>query len=172
MNERDIRHPQMENSNRPRLEFKPIDLDKHADLCIEFAQDSHRLTHGPDAVFEGGDAYIARMREKIAADPESCLFAWLDGEIVGQLNIGVFTPNPTIGYVNVFYVVEKWRGKGVAGEIEEFACARLKSAGFAEAWLGVAWANHRAVRFYEKRGWVDVGERPDRPGIHNMRKLL
>lgn len=69
------------------LEYKPIDLEKHAGLCTEFAQESHRLTYGSDAVFD---------------------------EVAG----------------------------------------------------------YRAVRFYEKQGWVDMGERPDRPGIHNMRKLL
>ncbi|HEX5324643.1 MAG TPA: GNAT family N-acetyltransferase [Capsulimonadaceae bacterium] len=154
------------------LEYKPIDLEKHADLCVEFAQEMHRLTFGCDASNYDTDPYIERIRQKIASDPTSCLFAWMAGEVVGQLNLGVFAPDPSIGYVNVFYVVPKWRGKGVAGEIERYACDRLRSAGFAEAQLSVAWANQRAVRFYEKHGWSDAGEREDRPGIHNMRKLL
>jgi len=154
------------------LDYKPINLEKHADLCVEFAQEMHRLTYVSDAPNYDTAPYIARMQERIAADPQSCLFAWMGDEIVGQLNLGVFAPDPSIGYINVFYVVEKWRGKGVAGEIERYACDQLKSAGFTEAWLGVAWANQRAVRFYEKHGWSDVGEREDRPGIHNMRKFL
>src|SRR5579883_2311422 len=154
--------------NNGSLEFKPIDLEKHADLCIAFTQDTHRLTEGPKAVFEGAVGYIERMREKLAADPMSCLFAWLKGEVVGQVNLGVFGPDPSIGYINVFYVTPERRGTGIASEMERYACARLRAAGFSEARLSVAWANKRAVRFYEKHGWSDLGERQDRPGFHNM----
>ncbi len=153
------------------LEYKPIDLEKHADLCIEFAKEMHDLSFPPGTPFDSV-GHLDKIREKLAADPMSCVHVWLAGEIVGQINFGIFAPDPSIGYINIFYVIPKWRGKGVAGEMERYGCARLESAGFNEAWLSVGWVNTRAVRFYQKHGWADLGERPDRPGIHNMRKIL
>lgn len=153
------------------LEFRPIDLEKHAGVCVAFARDMHDLSFGPGTPLDP-DPYLQQIAEKLAADPNCCVHVWRNGVIVGQINFGVFAPDPSLGYISVFYVVPGLRGTGVAGEMERYACERLKSAGFAEARLSVARINRRAVRFYEKQGWVDIGKREDRPGINNMRKFL
>ena len=129
-----------------RLEFKPIDIDQFAGLSYQFVQETNQVSCLPDAELAEYPVYIDRMRAKQAEDPMSCAFAWLAGEIVGQVNFG--TPiEPSIGYLGFLYVVPEWRGKGVAGEIERCACARLKAAGFKEARLRVTWANSTAEPF-------------------------
>lgn len=55
------------------------------------------------------------------------------------------------------YVSAEARGTGVAAALIEDAEARLARAGVETAWLGCAIGNHRAARFYEKRGWRQAG---------------
>jgi ribosomal protein S18 acetylase RimI-like enzyme len=72
----------------------------------------------------------------------------------------------------VFYVAPAWRGKGVADEIEEFVAAWFIARGFRSARLSVSPTNVRAVRFYLRRGWCDLGSRDDKPALHNMEKTF
>jgi ribosomal protein S18 acetylase RimI-like enzyme len=159
-----------------RLEFRPVNLDRHADLCVSVAEDmelcsfgSAMQLHGEDGL--GAERYIQRMRDKLSADPESCLHVWQDDEIVGQLNLGRFI-DPSIGYIHVFYVAPAWRGKGVANEMEEFAARWFVVRGLASARLSVSPTNARAMRFYVRRGWRDFGPRADKPTLHNMEKMF
>jgi len=154
-------------------EFLPIDLDSHTDLCIQFALDSTfgspKMLTGEDGL--GAQRYIQRMRDKLSADPNSCVFIWLDGEVVGQMNLGRFN-NENIGYVHFFYVIPEWRGKGVAKTMAEFTDEWFRQRGFTTALLSVSMDNGRAVRFYVRQGWKDLGPRPDRPDLHNMEKSI
>ena len=158
---------------RLELTFTPIDLQTHHGLCIQFAVESTvgcpEKLYGEDGL--GGQRYIQRMRDKMSADPGSCLFVWLAGDVVGQMNLGHFN-DESIGYIHFFYVVPEWRGRGVANTMAEFADEWLNQRGFTKALLSVALDNERAVRFYLRRGWKDLGARPDRPDLHNMEKSL
>ena len=51
------------------------------------------------------------------------------------------------------YVSAPSRGSGAAAALIDDAEARLASGGVRTAWLACAIGNHRAARFYEKRGW-------------------
>jgi RimJ/RimL family protein N-acetyltransferase len=55
------------------------------------------------------------------------------------------------------YVAAEARGSGVAADLILDAETRLKQAGVRSAWLTCAIGNHRAARFYEKRGWIRTG---------------
>lgn len=157
----------------PDIKFDPIDLDLHADLCVQFALDSTFGTPeklmGEDGL--GGQRYVQRMRDKIYADPSSCVFAWLDGEVVGQINLGRFN-NESIGYIHFFYVIPEWRGRGVAKRMSEFTDEWFRQRRFNTAVLSVDLDNQRALRFYIRQGWKDLGPRPDRPDLHNMEKSI
>ncbi len=141
-------------------------------MCITFAVDTNMCSfgsaeqlHGEDG--KGTERYIQRLRAKLAADPESCLHVWLGGTVVGQLNLGRFI-DPSVGYVSVFYVAPQWRGKGVADGMEQYATDWFKRRGFASARLSVTPSNVRAVRFYLRSGWRDLGPREDKLALHNM----
>lgn len=158
------------------LEFLPIDLNHHAPLCVAFAEDldvcsfgSAEQFHGEDG--QGAERYIQRLRAKLADDPEGCLHVWLGGVVVGQLNLGRFV-DPSVGYIGVFYVVPQWRGKGVADGMEQHATDVFKRRGFASARLSMTPSNMRAVRFYLRNGWQDLGPREDKPELHNMEKTF
>ena len=49
------------------------------------------------------------------------------------------------------------RGTGVAAALIDDAERRLTETGVRTAWLACAIGNHRAARFYEKRGWSRAG---------------
>jgi len=55
------------------------------------------------------------------------------------------------------YVAAPARGSGVAVVLIDDAEKRLAQQGVETAWLACAVGNHRAARFYQKRGWHEVG---------------
>ena len=158
------------------LQFKPIDLDHQMKVFLDFIRDTHLCSFGSMEGFvdengQGEERFVERVRVRLAEEPESCLHVWRGEEIVGQLHLGRFV-DPAVGYINMFYVSPEWRGTGVALAIEEYACASLQAQGFQSAYLSVAAQNHRAIRFYQKQGWTDLGPRQDKPGTHNMKKIF
>jgi diamine N-acetyltransferase len=56
-----------------------------------------------------------------------------------------------------FYVDHAWHGRGVAAQLMHAVLAEAKAAGTATVWLGVWERNPRAIAFYRKCGFVDVG---------------
>jgi GNAT superfamily N-acetyltransferase len=56
-----------------------------------------------------------------------------------------------------FYVDRPWHGKGVARTLMEAAVSAARSAGADTLWLGVWERNPRAIAFYLKSGFEDVG---------------
>lgn len=54
--------------------------------------------------------------------------------------------------------IRTW-GSGLAARAHDEILEHLRSEGFAEGWLRVFEENHRARRFYERRAWLETGER-------------
>lgn len=55
------------------------------------------------------------------------------------------------------YVVDEWHGKGFAQRLMDASLAKMKQHGSDIAWLGVWERNPRAITFYSKCGFVEVG---------------
>jgi diamine N-acetyltransferase len=56
-----------------------------------------------------------------------------------------------------FYVDRAWQGRGVAVALMDAAVDAAMTLGARTIWLGVWERNPRAIRFYAKHGFVDVG---------------
>jgi diamine N-acetyltransferase len=56
-----------------------------------------------------------------------------------------------------FYVLEEWKGKGVAHKLMEACLADAQAGGFDTIWLSAWKKNPRALAFYQKWGFVEVG---------------
>lgn len=56
-----------------------------------------------------------------------------------------------------FYVDHDYHGRGVAARLMEACIETAQAQGGHVLWLGVWERNVRAIRFYEQRGFVDVG---------------
>jgi len=59
-----------------------------------------------------------------------------------------------------FYVVHGWHGRGVAQALMSAVRAAALTLGGATLWLGVWERNPRAIAFYAKCGFRDVGSQP------------
>lgn len=59
-----------------------------------------------------------------------------------------------------FYVDFPWHGTGAAAQLMDHVIDTAKALGGHTLWLGVWEHNPRAIRFYQKLGFVDVGAHP------------
>jgi len=155
------------------LAFRPIDLEAHAPLCAAFRRDSYLCSFGVDCFFEeagpGGAHYLERLRQRIERFPDGYVHVWQGDRIVGQMEMQV-RGDPPIGYVNLFYLIEEMRGSGVAGQLHDYALDFCARHGVERAQLSVSPNNARAMAFYRKHGWRDLGPRPGREIVNLMER--
>lgn len=159
------------------MEFLPIDLGTHGDLCVRFRVDAHVCSFGNADRFHrdhgpAGEGYLAWLGRRMREMPGSCVHAWSGGRVVGQIDMGRCREEPALGYVNLYYLIPERRGSGLAAGIDAYACGFLNGQGFRAARLSVSPSNARAVRFYERRGWQNLGPRPGRPEVLWMERDL
>ena len=157
------------------LEFLPIDLEKHQDVCLKFREDSFVVSFGSAASFygsdgEGAERYLEWLKQRMSEIPGSCVHVW-DGEhIIGQIEMRKSRDDAQAGYVNLFYLIPECRGKGLGSLLDEYAAMFFKRFGCKAARLSVSPTNSAAVKFYIKHGWKDLGMREDRTEVHIMEK--
>lgn len=156
------------------LTFQPINLDLHSSLCIEFRADSFFESFGTDNPFSDEDnlgavRYIDWLKSR---DPNrhGSFHIWQNGKIIGQLEVGENKGGGETGYVFLYYLVPEWRGKGLSQALDKYAMDFLKTLGFNKVRLSVAPTNLRAVNFYKKNGWIDLGIR-DEPELRKTLKF-
>jgi ribosomal protein S18 acetylase RimI-like enzyme len=163
-----------EESMQPStLEFKPIDIEQYQDLCVQFRADSFVCSFGSVDRFykedgSGANSYLQWLRQRIIEIPNSCV--WQGERIIGQMEMSRWTHNPNIGYVNLFYLVPAFRGWGFGQQLDRYAVNFFNQLGCQSARLSVNPKNLVAVKFYLKRGWVDLGQREDAPDVHYFEK--
>jgi ribosomal protein S18 acetylase RimI-like enzyme len=154
-----------------RLVFKPIDLDAHASVCVAFRRDSYLCSFGEDGFFNeagpDGMHYIEWLRLRINKFPDGCVHAWDGDKIVGQMEMQILE-EPRRGYVNLFYLIEEMRGAGASGQLQGYALDFMRRHGVQIAQLSVSPTNARALAFYRKHGWRDLGLRPGRDNVNLM----
>jgi ribosomal protein S18 acetylase RimI-like enzyme len=156
-----------------RLAFRTIDLGLHAAVCVTFRRDSFVCSFGVDNFFveagPDGRDYLDRLEPRIAKFPDGYVHLWLDDKIIGQMEMQI-RDEPRIGYVNLFYLVEEMRGVGLGSELQDYAmqfCARRDRQ---TAQLSMSPTNARAVAYYRKHGWRDLGPRPGHEHVHLMQR--
>jgi ribosomal protein S18 acetylase RimI-like enzyme len=160
-----------------KIEFKPIQLDQHRELCIQFRADSFVVSFGDDKKFyeedgKGDERYIEWLRGKIAKDPQAAVHVWQDGEIIGQIEMGGSHQFPAVGYVNLYYLIPNKRGQGLGKHLDKHAMDYFKSKGYASVRLSVSPTNTLAWAYYQKMGWKDLGPWSEHPEVHFMEKQI
>lgn len=99
---------------------------------------------------------------EIADRAGACLLALHDEAIVGYAVIKDGAAHPSVAgprpyEVRRFYVDHAWHGRGVAGALMMAARAEAAARGAATLWLSAWEHNPRALGFYAKQGFKDVG---------------
>jgi len=59
-----------------------------------------------------------------------------------------------------FYARTRWIGRGVGLALMEATLREARALGHVRVWLGVWERNERAIAFYRKWGFVEVGSQP------------
>jgi diamine N-acetyltransferase len=76
------------------------------------------------------------------------------------------TPDGPMVELRQLYLLDRAKGTGAADALLRWAINTARDRGAAELWLSVYVDNHRARRFYEKRGFVDRGRYSFMVGSH------
>jgi ribosomal protein S18 acetylase RimI-like enzyme len=71
-----------------------------------------------------------------------------------------------------FYVDRPWHGQGLAQELMRAAAEHAEAAGARTLWLGVWERNPRAIAFYRKCGFTEVGTQTFVLGHDHQRDLV
>jgi ribosomal protein S18 acetylase RimI-like enzyme len=157
--------------SQKHLVFKPIDLNLHAPVCVAFRRDSFICSFGVDGFFKeagpDGIHYIERLRIRTAKFRDGYVHAWHGDRIVGQMEMQILD-EPRRGYINLFYLIEEMRGTGLSSELQDYAMGFMRRHGVQTAQLSVSPTNTRALAFYHKHGWRNLGLRPGRDDVHLM----
>lgn len=139
-----------------------------ATALSEFAARTFRDTFGAanrpeDLALHLAAAYGPGQQARELADPAiHTLVAVHAGALVAfaQLRSGNAPPCVT-GSAPIelwrFYLAAEWHGRGLAQSLMAQVIDTARRAGAATLWLGVWERNPRAMAFYRKAGYVDVG---------------
>lgn len=159
------------------LEFLPMDLERHADVCVRFREDTTLCGFGSTERFHEADGlgavrYLEWLRQRQHDLPGSLIHVWLNGNIVGQIEMCRLLRQPPIGYVNLFYLVPQLRGQGLGDALEAYARRFLSDQGCRALRLSASPTNLPAWRFNLRNGWQDLGPREDDASVHLLHKNL
>lgn len=134
----------------------------------ELAARTFRDTFGPDNRPEDIALHVAenygaarQLRELTDAD-YTTLLVEIGGQLAGYAQVrSGHTPECVLGEAPLelfrFYIAPPWHGRGVAGDLMRRVVAEASRRGGRTLWLGVWERNRRAMAFYRKHQFRDVG---------------
>lgn len=76
------------------------------------------------------------------------------------------------GEIRRLYVVRDFHGKGLAHELMQACLREMANRGSDVVWLGVWERNPKAMAFYEKNGFIEVGEHVFAVGTDPQRDIV
>lgn len=132
-----------------------------------FAERTFRDTYAAENTQADIDAYVRGhfapelQRAEITDPSQRVVVVRQDGAMVGYAHLreaGI--PAPVIGRaveISRFYVAPEVKGKGVAHELMPAALDEARRMGAELVWLGVWERNPRAIAFYRRHEFAEVG---------------
>ncbi len=155
------------------IAFIPIDLESTADLCVRFRRDAmaESFADGAErfdlASGENHQHYLDWLQQRLQEFPEGCVHILESSSIVGQIEMQL-TGQQTLTYLNMLYLVPEARGRGLGNQLHDYIIQIFQQVGVVKAQLSVSPTNQRALAFYKKHHWQDLGPRPEDPELHLM----
>jgi ribosomal protein S18 acetylase RimI-like enzyme len=105
-----------------------------------------------------GQTYGEVQQRRELEDPNHvALLVERDGALLAYAQLRIGADEVEIAR---FYVDRAHHGEGIAQELMQRAIDVARERGARRVWLGVWERNPRAIRFYEKCGFVDIGSHP------------
>lgn len=156
-------------------------MDVRSTIRVATAEDAERVsalaartfheTFAADNTAEDMAAYLAatftveRQRRELADPAQRTFLLEIDAVPVGYAQLTLSAPDPAVtGESPIelarFYVDGAWHGRGLAQQLMRAVIDEAVRCGARTLWLGVWERNPRAIAFYRKHGFVDVGSHP------------
>jgi diamine N-acetyltransferase len=147
-----------------------------AGTLAEFAARVFAETFGPDNRPEDMTVHLAdrfglrQQTEEILNPAVVTLLVEEEGRLIAFTQVTTLhIPPPCVTgkapvEIGRFYVDRPWQGRGLAQRLMTAALDAARDLGGRTVWLAVWEHNPRAIAFYEKQGFRDVGSQPFRLG--------
>ena len=108
---------------------------------------------------------IQQLTNELLNSESSFYFARMDEKIIGYLKVNFgkaqtdFKEDDSIEIERV-YVLSEFQGKDVGKKLLDKAIEISREKNAKSVWLGVWEKNYKAIRFYQKNGFVEFGKHP------------
>lgn len=113
----------------------------------------------------------ARVAGMSTGQRSAAFIAEVDGRVVGHAGGQAAYGQPGVSVVFAVYLTPAWRGSGLLAALIAEVATWSRAAGRPELLLEVVVGNDRAVRAYERLGFVDTGVRTAHPIVPTLREL-
>ena len=153
----------------PQIWFRRADPMDAGDArkIVAFLRELHRNAYGTDANLDP-DALLADVARAQRVSPRACCFGCLEsGEEAALVYLKTwYDDEPDIGLVGGFCIDERYRGRGLSGQILGQAISVYRALGKTYLCAHAAEHNARAQGFYRKFAFEQHGEYRDENGLH------
>lgn len=143
----------------------PLDAKALSALAERTFRDTFEGDNSPeDMALHCRDTYGEAIQREELRDPgRVTLVAEASGELIGYAQVRrgpapVCVRGDAPGEIQRLYVARSWHGRGVAQALMSASLESLAGAGARTAWLGVWERNPRAIAFYRKFRFEEVGD--------------
>jgi GNAT superfamily N-acetyltransferase len=92
------------------------------EIIINFRRDSYVISFGDDYLFGDNDSYLKKTEYRLFKFPGGIVLVENDDKPVGQVEMQIKDiDNKKVGYVNLFYLIPEYRGRGYGSTLIEYA---------------------------------------------------
>jgi predicted GNAT family acetyltransferase len=144
---------------------RAIRLEMLADSPLAFLETLANAAARPHAEF------AARIAGMSTGQRSAAFVAEVDGRVVAHAGGQAAYGEPGVSVVFAVYLTPAWRGSGLLASLITEVAAWSRAAGRSELLLEVVVGNDRAVRAYQRLGFVDTGVRVAHPVLPALREL-
>lgn len=145
--------------------MRALRLEMLADTPLAFLETLADAAARPHA------EYASRIARNATGDQCAQFVAELGGRFVGHAG-GVAVPEDAkVTVIFAVYVTPSYRGTGILAQLVDGVAAWSRAVGRPELLLEVVVGNERAMRAYERLGFVDTGVRLPHPSIPVLTEL-
>lgn len=142
----------------------PSDATAVADLALRTFMDAFATDSNPhDLALHTARTYgVPQQSAEIAHPGITTLLAEVDGHPAAYAQIRHVTPPSCVQdadavEISRFYVDQAWHGRGIAQRLMHAALLEARERGARTVWLMTYEHNHRALAYYAKEGFREVG---------------